>query len=142
MATVSILIPAFKPDHLSKALASARCQTFKDIEILVSDDTVDGTLRDIVTAIDDPRVHYFHHDFQDALRNSHELWTHANGEYVKWLHDDDFLLPTSVEALVGALRKHPGSALAFHERVFIDHDDNVTQIPPPVAQWRRRRGTS
>ncbi|CAB3778803.1 sulfotransferase [Pararobbsia alpina] len=132
MATVSILIPAFKPDYLSKALSSACCQTFKDIEILVADDTVDGKLRDIVTAIDDPRVHYFHHGFQDGLRNSHELWVRANGEYVKWLYDDDFLLPTSVEALIGALRKHPDSALAFHDRVFIDSNDNVTEAPPAL----------
>jgi hypothetical protein len=133
MATVSILIPAFKPDYLSRALASARCQTFKDIEILVADDTATGKLRDIVTAVDDPRVRYFHHGFQDGLRNTHELWERANGEYIKWLYDDDFLLPTSVEALVGALRKRPESALAFHDRVFIDSNDNVTEVPPPLV---------
>lgn len=133
MAIVSILISAFKPDFLVKALASACQQTFKDIEIFVGDDTADGKLRNIVAQFDDPRVHYLHHGFQDGLRNSHQLWSYATGKYVKWLFDDDILMPTSVEALVKALRKHPESALAFHDRAFINEHDKVTFIPPHVV---------
>jgi glycosyltransferase involved in cell wall biosynthesis len=132
MATVSILIPAFKPDFLVKALASAQSQTFKDIEILVSDDTVDGKLKEIVGRFNDPRIRYFHHGFQDGLRNSQKLWEYASGKYVKWLYDDDILMPTSVEMLVNALRKFPESALAFHDRAFIDSQDKVTQVPPAL----------
>lgn len=132
MATVSILIPAYKPDFFLKALASAQSQTFKDIEILVGDDSVDGKLRDIVARFNDPRIRYFHHGFQDGLRNSKQLWEYSTGKYVKWLYDDDILLPTSVEALVDALRKFPNSALAFHDRAFIDSQDTVTSTPPPL----------
>lgn len=132
MATVSILIPAFKPDFLVKALASAQAQTFKDVEILVSDDTVEGKLKAIVERFDDPRIRYFHHGFQDGLRNSQKLWERATGKYVKWLYDDDILMPTSVEALVNALRKFPESALAFHDRAIIDSQDKVTHVPPAL----------
>jgi glycosyltransferase involved in cell wall biosynthesis len=134
MATVSILIPAYKPDYLEKAISSARAQTFTDIEILVGDDNVDGKLREIVESFDDSRIRYLHHGFRDGRRNSEALWHKATGTYVKWLYDDDMLMPTSVEALVHALRANPDSAMAFHERVVIDRDDNVVQVPSPLVQ--------
>ncbi|MBN3752833.1 glycosyltransferase [Paraburkholderia sp. Tr-20389] len=130
MATVSILIPAYKPQYLARAIISARNQTFTDIEILVGDDTPDGKLAEIVQSMDDPRVQYFHHGFQKGTRNILALWERAKGKFIKFLFDDDALLPTSVEALVAALRANPDSVLAFHERVFVDADDKVTSAPP------------
>ncbi|MEM5338699.1 glycosyltransferase [Paraburkholderia azotifigens] len=130
MATVSILIPAYKPQYLARAIISARNQTFTDIEILVGDDTPDGKLEGIVKSMDDPRVQYFHHGFQKGTRNILALWERAKGKFIKFLFDDDALLPTSVEALVGALQANPDSVLAFHERVYVDADDKVTSAPP------------
>jgi glycosyltransferase involved in cell wall biosynthesis len=132
MATVSILIPAYKPDYLRKAIASAQEQSIADIEILVGDDTTEGVLRDIVEGIDDPRVQYFHHGFRDGRANSRRLWERASGQYVKWLYDDDLLMPQSVEVLIGALGQHPESVMAFHERVFIDGGDNIVHVPPSL----------
>ncbi|WP_206950682.1 glycosyltransferase [Trinickia acidisoli] len=130
MPTVSILIPAYKAQYLGRAILSAQRQTFEDVEILVGDDTPDGALREIVQQFDDPRVRYFHHGFQKGTRNSRALWEKSSGQYVKWLFDDDLLMPTSVEALVSALRANPGVVLAFHERVFIDESDAVVATPP------------
>jgi SAM-dependent methyltransferase/GT2 family glycosyltransferase len=132
MATVSILIPAFKPEYLGRALLSAQRQTFEDIEILVGDDTADGRLADIVSRTGDPRVRYIHHGFQDGLRNTQRLWEQAEGKYVKWLFDDDLLMPESVQVLVEALEAHPESAMAFHERVLVDENDAVIQVPPAL----------
>jgi SAM-dependent methyltransferase/GT2 family glycosyltransferase len=145
MAIVSILIPAYKPEYLSRALVSARQQTFADIEILVGDDTIDGALAPIVARQNDPRIRYYHHGFQNGLRNSHRLWERATGTYVKWLYDDDVLMPESVESLVSALEANPQSALAFHERVIIDENDEIVQTPAPLLNPGQRalvdRGT-
>lgn len=132
MATVSILIPAYKPDYLFKAIVSAQAQTFTDIEILVGDDNVDDKLRAIVESFDDPRIRYFHHACGDARLNSQRLWAQASGKYIKWLYDDDLLMPGSVDALVDALRQNPGAAMAFHERAVIDDKDNVIHVPPAL----------
>ena len=132
MPTVSILIPAYKPEYIHKALASALAQTFTDIEILVGDDTAAGGLRQIVESFNDPRVRYFHHGFQDGLKNSQHLWEKSTGKYVKWLYDDDMLVVSSVEVLVNALRLHPDAVMAFHERVYIDPDDKVIHVPAPL----------
>ncbi len=134
MATVSILIPAFNPDHLGAALMSAQRQTFEDIEILVGDDTADGRLAQIVSRTGDPRVRYFHHGFQGGRGNAQRLWELAEGRYVKWLFDDGLLRPDSIKVLVAALEAHPESALAFHERVFIDEKDAVIETPPALLK--------
>ncbi|MDE2600349.1 MAG: glycosyltransferase [Rhodocyclaceae bacterium] len=134
MPTVSVLIPAYKPEHLQLAIASAREQTYQDIEILVGDDTADAKLRPIVEAQakEDARVKYFHHGFGNGQHNSKALWNLAQGKYVKWLFDDDVLMPGSVESLLLALQSHPGTVMAFHERVYIDTNNNVINTPPAL----------
>ena len=129
---VSVVIPAFKPRHLVHAITSAREQTCVDIEILVGDDTPDGRLETIVTSIDDPRVSYHHHGFGDAELNLRRLWERSTGRYVKVLFDDDVLLPDSVTMLVSALEAHPASALAFHERTFINDAGQLIEAPPRI----------
>lgn len=132
MPTVSILIPAYKAEYLGRAILSAQRQTFEDIEILVGDDTPGGALGEIVQRFDDPRIKYFHHGFQKGTRNARALWEKASGQYVKWLFDDDLLMPPSVETLVNALRANPGVALAFHDRVIINESDAVVATPAPL----------
>ena len=129
---VSVIIPAFKPQHLVHAITSAREQTCADIEILVGDDTPDGRLETIVTSVDDPRVSYHYNGFGDAELNLRRLWERSTGRYVKVLFDDDVLLPDSLTALVSALEAHPASALAFHERVVINDAGEVIQTPPRI----------
>ena len=129
---VSVIIPAFKPQHLVSAITSAREQTCADIEILVGDDTPDGRLETIVASVDDPRVSYHHHGFGDAELNLRRLWERSTGRYVKVLFDDDVLLPDSLTALVSALEAHPASALAFHERVFINDAGEIIETPPRI----------
>ncbi|WP_016835291.1 glycosyltransferase family 2 protein, partial [Herbaspirillum lusitanum] len=129
MPTVSILIPAYKAEYLLQAIISAQNQTFTDIEILVGDDTPNAALESIVKGVNDPRIRYFHHGFQKGTRNARALWEHASGQYVKWLFDDDLLMPASVETLVSALRANQEAVLAFHERVIIDETNNVISTP-------------
>src|SRR3954467_7298477 len=129
---VSVIIPAFKSQHLLDAITSAREQTCADIEILVGDDTPDGRLETIVTSVDDPRVSYHPHRFGDAELNLRSLWERSTGRYVKVLFDDDVLLPDSLTALVSSLEAHPASALAFHERVVINGAGDVIQAPPRI----------
>lgn len=138
MATVSILIAARRAEYLGRALISAQCQTFDDIEILVGDDTFDAALKPIVEGLGDCRVRYIHTGFENARRNAEALWERASGKYVKWLAEDDMLMPASVELLVDALRAHPESALAFHARVFVNENDEVVHEPPLFAKAGER----
>lgn len=130
MTTVSILIPAHRPEFIREAIVSALAQTFQDIEILVGDNTLDGALEQIVRELDSPKLKYFHHGFDNGAQNVIALWEKAAGRYVKWLFYDDVLMPTSVEMLVKALQLYPQALMAFHERAFIDEKSAVVSTPP------------
>lgn len=138
MVTVSILIPARRADYLGRALISAQRQTFDDLEIVVGDDTPGGALAPSVAALNDTRIRYVHLGFNDRVRTARALWSHARGRYVKWLAEADMLTPTSVQALVEALRLHPESALAFHGRVLIDEHDAIVHTPPALLNVGER----
>ncbi|MGN6669556.1 MAG: glycosyltransferase family 2 protein [Trinickia sp.] len=134
MALVSVLIPAYKADYLRQAISSAIGQTLQDIEILIGDDTPEAALAPVVESFDDPRIRYFHHGFQKGTRNFQALWRRATGKYVKWLCDDDLIMPASCEVLSAALSVNPASLLAFHGRLIIDGNNNVTHQPPALLQ--------
>jgi hypothetical protein len=138
MATVSILIPARSGEYLGRALVSAQRQSFRDIEIVVGDDTPDGALAPLVNAQGDARIRYVHLGFNDRVRTAQALWSHARGRYVKWLAEADVLMPESVGVLAEALRLHPESALAFHGRVLIDEHETIVHTPPPLLQVGER----
>ncbi|MEX3935921.1 glycosyltransferase family 2 protein [Paraburkholderia phymatum] len=130
MTTVSILIPAHRPEFVKQAIASALAQTFEDIEILVGDNTPNGALEQIVREFDSPKLKYFHHGFDNGGDNARALWAKASGRYVKWLFYDDVLMPASVEVLIEALQTYPDSLMAFHERAIIDESGAVVYTPP------------
>ena len=46
---VSILIPGFKPQWLDLCINSCLSQSYKNIEVLVGDDTQDGIISDIAS---------------------------------------------------------------------------------------------
>jgi glycosyltransferase involved in cell wall biosynthesis len=120
MPRVSVLIPAFRPDYLDLSLASALCQTYRDMEVIVGDDSRGTEIRSIVERWADPRVRYLVNPAsQQPGTNRDMLLAAANGEYLKFLFDDDFLYPSSVELLVAGADRLAG-ALVFHERQFVD----------------------
>ena len=47
--SVSILIPAFRPDWLDVAVASALAQTHNDFELLVSDDSAGDAVASVMS---------------------------------------------------------------------------------------------
>jgi glycosyltransferase involved in cell wall biosynthesis len=118
---VSILIPAYHERFFAESFASARAQRYPALEIVVRDDSDGRTIEDTAARAHDERVRY--------VRNSPRLGFHGNftalfedarGEYVKFLNDDDRLLPQCVPVLAGILAVNPAVALATSRRFVID----------------------
>jgi len=118
---VSIVIPAYNEAFFAEAFASARAQTYADLEIVVCDDSPGNFIDATVRASNDPRVRYqrnpqqlgFNGNFTECLRQ-------ARGELIKFLNDDDRLAPQCVEALAAALDYDPRVTLATSRRTPID----------------------
>lgn len=120
MPEVSVLIPAFRPDYLDTCIASVLSQSFRDLEVLISDDSDGDLVASVVSKWDDPRIRYGRNPRrQEPGANRDHLLSQASGRYVKFAFDDDLLLPRSVELLHRALSTS-GAALAFHGRYVVD----------------------
>ena len=98
---VSILIPAYNERFFAEALASARAQAYPALEIVVLDDSPGEAIERAVRQASDGRVRYarnrerrgFHGNFTACFQQ-------ARGEYVKFLNDDDRLLPQCVPVVL------------------------------------------
>jgi glycosyltransferase involved in cell wall biosynthesis len=129
---VSILIPAFRPDWLDTAIASALAQTHTDFELLISDDCPTDAVERVVAKWDDPRLRWFKNPQRGVHgSNRDHLLSQARGEFVKFLFDDDYLFPRSVEMLLSAMR-NTDCKLAFHSRHFVDAEGRVLCSPQLV----------
>jgi glycosyltransferase involved in cell wall biosynthesis len=130
---VSILIPAFKSRWLDTAIASALSQTISDVEIIVGDDSQGSVVESIVRKWDTPQLRYFRNPTRGANQsNLLNLITVARGEYVKFLFDDDVLLPRSVEVLLRACEE-TGADMSIHNRHLID-DQGAVLLSPALVE--------
>ena len=130
--SVSILIPAFRPNWLDTAIASALAQTHSDFELLISDDSADRHIESVVAKWDDPRIRYMRNPQRGQPgANRNHLIAQARGEYLKFLFDDDFLFPRSLEFLLETVRV-TGARLAFHARHFVDEHGRLLGSPTLV----------
>jgi glycosyltransferase involved in cell wall biosynthesis len=129
---VSILIPAYNTRFFGEALASALAQTWPAFEVVVCDDSPGGDIEAAVRARADARLKYVRNPqrlgFAGNFSRCLEL---AQGEYIKFLNDDDRLRPRCVEILASAMRSNPGVRLATSRRIVIDEQGR--QAPDILA---------
>jgi glycosyltransferase involved in cell wall biosynthesis len=114
---VSILIPTLnRLALLRESLESARRQTYRDLEILVSDNgSADGTREFVAeSAARDPRVRLLTDSpIPEMLSNFNHLIRQSGGDAFCILPDDDRLLPQFVEKLLAPLAADPDVVASF-----------------------------
>ncbi len=100
---VSLLIPVYNPRFFAAAFSSATAQTYRNVEIVVGDDSPGGEIRSIVQSAHDARTRYIRNPVRLGFhRNFEMLLAQAQGRYIKFLNDDDVLHPECVQEMVGA----------------------------------------
>lgn len=130
---VSILIPAYKANWFEEALRSAVVQTWRNSEIIISDDCPTEAIRDIAeryVAGHPDRVRYIRNPNpgRAGFNNMLHLIGMASGDYLKFLFDDDTLEPDCVAELVRGLDGDPRCGLAFSLRRTIDENSRATGV--------------
>lgn len=117
MTRISICIPAYNnASSLKRCLDSVFEQTFRDFEVIVSDDSTHSEVQQLVERYQhDPRLHY-HRNPQPL--GSPANWNHAMqlaaGNYIKILHHDDcFTSSDSLQQFAGVLEAHPEVSFFF-----------------------------
>jgi glycosyltransferase involved in cell wall biosynthesis len=106
MPLVSILIPVCDSPFFATALDSALNQSLRDIEVIVSDDSVGHLAAEAVAAKADSRIRYVRNTpglgFHGNFAQCHRL---AQGQYLKFLNHDDVLRQDCIAQMVDALQQ-------------------------------------
>jgi len=103
---VSIGIPTYNraDSYLRYALRSAVSQTYRNIEIIVSDNCSPDCTESVVKTFDDPRVRYYRHaENIGPVKNRNFCLEQSQGQYFLLLFDDDVIdddfISTCMEAV-------------------------------------------
>ncbi|MGA1791377.1 MAG: glycosyltransferase [bacterium] len=99
---VSILIPAYHEKYFREALDSAFNQTYPNTEIIICNDNPSSGIRDIVERIPDrSKVTYVENQKNMGSPPTYiRCFELARGPYIKFLNDDDRLLPDCIKRMV------------------------------------------
>lgn len=117
LSLVSIGVPTYnRADLLKIALDSLLAQTYKNIEILISDnastDDTETVCREY--GVKDSRICYVRQEKNIGQMNNYSfLLNKAQGAYFMWAQDDDWLNPAYLEVLVGILEEHSHYSVAL-----------------------------
>jgi glycosyltransferase involved in cell wall biosynthesis len=135
---VSICIPAYRQvEYLRATLRSIEQQDFQDYELIVSDDSPDDSVRDLLAGFDfGHRLRYVRNT--PAL-GSPENWNAAvrlaRGDYVKLQHHDDhFVRPDALRRFVELLDAHPDADFGFAASLVRHVDSGLERVHRPTEQ--------
>lgn len=124
--TVSILIPAFRPTFLGQAIASVLAQGEEDFELIVSDDSGGDDVLAVVERFRDPRIRYVTTAGRVGAReNMRALWREAKHEVVKFLYDDDLIMPHNIGLMLDEIRAFPELSFVFGIRHIINERGRI-----------------
>ena len=135
---VTVIIPTYNwATVLPYSIGSVLDQTFADFELLVIGDGCTDESEQVVTAVDDPRVHWINLPVNTGHQTgpNTEGIRRARGAIVAHLGHDDLWLPRHLEHLVAAIDS--GATMA-HGRVLIVQPHLVRATPRP--DWYYRPG--
>lgn len=138
---VSVVIPTYnRPEYLAEAIDSVLAQTYRNLELFITDNSHNTRTRDMMRAryAGDARITYEHHPDFDANGNFERAWAYDNpaAEYVNFLMDDDLFYPRKLEVMVQAYMDNPGVTLVTSNRDCIDEAGD--KIAGPA--WLQRVG--
>lgn len=135
---ISVIIPAYnRSDYLKVAIESVLAQTYKNFELIVSDDCSPEDVSPAIRAFQDNRIR--------LRRNTKNLGVglnmtcaaaEAKGKYIASLNDDDKWDKHFLEALVRPLEEDTSLALSFCDYFVVDE---AGEINFDLTKERRQR---
>ena len=135
---ISICIPAYKRiDFLQRLLESIGIQTFRNFEVIVTDDSPDETVKTFCVEYS-ARLPLRYHRNEKPLgtpENWNEAIRRARGEWIKVMHDDDwFAKAESLEEYARTIAVHPETGFIFsaYKDVFLDEGREREMFVPPA----------
>ena len=135
----SVTIPAFKDKYLKETIDSVLAQTYQNYEVVIVNDASPYDLESIVKQYSDPRIRYFKNakncGAKDVVDNWNICLSHATGEYLICMGDDDNLTPRCLQDFADLIEKYPDLDLYHARSEIIDDDSNFVCLLEERPEW-------
>lgn len=127
---VSICIPTHnRTEFLLEALKSCFAQTYKNYEIIITDNSNTNDTKKAVSAIGDKRIRYYKNKENiGSFNNLIKLTTLTKGKYIKFLLDDDLLDKECLQKMVVVMEQNHNIGIVCAPLQIID--DRGRRITP------------
>lgn len=122
---VTVGIPVYKRlRFLPEAVQSVAAQDYQNIELIVSDNGVNGTAVSELVGQYYKRPYRFRQNPStiNATLHYNQIVHEATGDYVVLLGDDDEISPNFVSDLVGVVQRHPDISVAIPKQEQMDEE--------------------
>ncbi len=108
--TVTIILPTYNRGYcIEKSIKSLLAQSFKDFELIISDDGSTDDTSSLIASIDDKRIRYIRNETQKGANIARNLGIKsACGHYVAFHDSDDEWMPDKLELQLEALKRCDG----------------------------------
>jgi glycosyltransferase involved in cell wall biosynthesis len=131
-ARLSIGLPVYNGENfLEECLESILGQTFRDFELIISDNASTDRTESICLrfADRDPRVKYYRNERNiGAAPNFNRVFELSDSKYFKWIAHDDLHEPGFVEQCIRILERDPSVVLAYTRAITIDWQGTRTRL--------------
>jgi len=136
---VSILIPTYNQPILTRnAILSVIMQNFSDFEIIICDDSSNNLIEQLIKNefLSEKRIKYFKNKNRlGATANWNKSIIISKGEYIKFLHHDDFFTEkNALNKFVNILDKNKKIDMAFSASNVIS-EDKIININRPSLNF-------
>jgi glycosyltransferase involved in cell wall biosynthesis len=127
---VSVGLPCYnRPEMLKRAIESIINQTYKNLEIIISNDASPNPyiyeMLDAYAA-QDSRIRLFHQ--KTDLQVYGNYWfvnKEATGKYFMYMQDDDYWELDAIQLMVAELETHPDSMLAIGKSAYVEVNGDI-----------------
>lgn len=144
---ISIVIPYHGRLSLFKeTLESLRKQSFKDFEVVISDDTNDTeNIKMLIDSYSDLHIKYVKSSINlGAISNTLQGINNASNNFIYILHTDDILSPNCIQFEQELINKYPGNLFINHihhafENEFYSNEHNEYKIECPKTSWLKSK---
>lgn len=128
----SIIIPTRdRPETIVHSINTVLNQSFKDFEIILSDNSTNNITSEVIKNIEDTRIHYFKTGGNLSMTENWEYsLSQAKGKYILYIGDDDGLLSQALEKCHHALIDNKTEVLFFDWVGYVWPDQYNDTITP------------
>ena len=132
---ITVLLSAYNVQaYIKQAINSILHQTYRNFEIIISDDGSTDNTRDIINSFSDDRIKSYHNSKNKGKTFTiNNLYKKSTGSIIT-VHDaDDLSLPDRFECQISTLRQNPEIFMCGTSFIYVKND--LTEFKKVTKNW-------